>query len=135
MRRDVRKLTARLGARLINHTEVFVEEDTGVVFVFQHALQRILGVGQCVLVKGEIGIDSEEDCDGFDFRPAHRDHGLAAAVGAGGAIGLALHLFGNLLEFFDRVMMIVQVAAEGEILFVDDHNYSAYRREGRGGGV
>ena len=114
-RGHMREVTAGLGTRRVNRTQVPVQEDAAVFFAFENASRRSLRIRVGRVPNYLFTIHVEVSGQGLDLGLADGNHRMTAAIRAGGAIDLALDSYGEGLKLLDSTVVGRQITPELEV--------------------
>jgi hypothetical protein len=111
-RRHVRKIAAGFGTRGVNTAAIVLQEDAAALAAQKRPGARRLGVARGELPHHGLLVDAQAGGNARHFRGAHAHDGVAATVGALGAIDVRLHFGDDRLKRFDALVVLCQVAPE-----------------------
>lgn len=114
-RGHMREVTAGLGTRRVNRTQVPVQEDAAVFLAFENASRRSLRIRVRRVPNYLFTIHVEVSGQGLDLGLADGNHRMTAAIRAGGAIDLALDSYGEGLKLLDSTVVGRQITPELEV--------------------
>ena len=112
---DMRKLAAGARTDIVNPAEIALQENAAFLRGSQRAARRGFRIRIGIALHDTFRGLAQMPRDGFDFNVADRNHRVAAAVGAGGAVDVLLDFGGENLKRSFREVMRREVAAKRDV--------------------